>query len=372
MNAFEQTAVLIPAYQPDDRLPTYVKALHEEGVGLIVVVNDGSSEDCAKLFEEINKIEKTHVIQYAPNKGKGAALRTGLEWIKNHTNENDIHIIVTADADGQHKVPDVLRVAECVQQDRSAVWLGSRNFSEANVPARSRFGNRFTSGIFKLLYGKWIPDTQTGLRGFDRQYLPMMCEIDGDRYEYEMKVLIDCSRRKIQMKPVTIETVYENNNEGSHFNPLRDSIRIYRVILGQFIKFATSSILCFFIDYGFFLLFNFLLEKYFPQMDHVVRILFLSFMLRITLATASARIISSTVNYLLNRNVVFKTKNSRGSFFRFCCVVILNLLLSAGLTSTFHMLFNFHEQIIKLPVDLLLFLLSYTLQQRWVFNKKKG
>lgn len=372
MNAFAQTAVLIPAYQPDERLITYVHALCDEGAGLIVVVNDGSSSACDQCFAQVQAIENTHVIQYAPNKGKGVALRTGLEWIMNHTDAERIRTIVTADADGQHKVADVIRVSECVCEDKSSLWLGSRDFSLPNVPMKSRKGNRITSTVFKLLYGQWVCDTQTGLRGFDRAYLPMMCKTEGDRYEYEMKVLIDCTRNNIQMKPVSIETVYENNNEGSHFRAFRDSFRIYRVILGQFVKFAASSIVSFLVDYGLFLLLNWLLERFCPQLDYAVRILVLQFMLRITIATAGARVVSCTVNYLLNRSIVFKSKHNKGSFFRFCCVVILNLVLSAGFTSTFHMLFGVKEQIVKLPVDLLLFLLSYMLQQRWVFKKKKG
>ena len=71
-----------------------------------------------------------------------------------------------------------------------------------------------------------------------------MLEIKGDRYEYEMNVLIECVKKGIEMKPVMIDTIYQNNNEGSHFNPVRDSFRIYRIILKRFILFMGSSLVC--------------------------------------------------------------------------------------------------------------------------------
>lgn len=367
-DALRQTAVLVPAYEPDDRLPPYVRELLSLGAATVVVVDDGSGSDYDAIFEE-TKAAGADVIRYTPNGGKGHALRVGLQHIEDTLDADAVRYVVTADSDGQHRSEDVKRVAEAVSEDPDSLWLGSRDFSDPIVPPRSRFGNRTTSIVFKLLYGQWVGDTQTGLRGFSRKLMPMMLAAEGDRYEYEMKVLIDCTREDVAMKPVPIATVYENNNAGSHFSTFRDSARVYKVIFGQFFKFVSSSLISFLVDYGCFLLLNYILEKTAPQLDHSVKFLFLHFMLRITLATVGARIISSIVNFTLNKKLVFKMKgHTPSSAVRFWCVVLLNMLLSAGLTSTLHLLLGVDENIIKIPVDLVLFLVSYKLQQCWVFK----
>ena len=219
-----QSALLIPAYQPDDRLPPYVEALKAAGVGKIVVVDDGSGEKFQSLFRSIPQDEVTHVISYTPNGGKGHAMREGMRYLLDHCPEQ--RFVITADSDGQHTVRDVLRMIESLSENHEGLLLGSRDFSQENVPFKSRNGNRITSAVFKLLYGAWVSDTQTGLRGFERSLLPLMIDVKGERYEYEMNVLIECAQKRIPMRALPIETVYENNNEGSHFRAFRESARI--------------------------------------------------------------------------------------------------------------------------------------------------
>ena len=146
------------------------------------------------------------------NRGKGVALKTGYRYIME--NLPDITGVITADADGQHTVTDCLRLAEKLEDGQKALYLGSRDFNLECIPPKSRSGNKITSAVFKLLYGQYLPDTQTGLRAFRKEELPFMTEVEGERYEYEMKVLIACSRARISMIPVTIETIYENNKIG--------------------------------------------------------------------------------------------------------------------------------------------------------------
>ena len=188
------------------------------------------------------------VARHEVNRGKGAALKTGYALIAERFPA--CSGVITADADGQHTVADVWRLAEALTRGERKLYLGSRDFSLPHVPKKSRYGNWITSGVFRLFYGQWLPDTQTGLRAFRREELELMRQVEGERYEYEMRVLIACARAGIPMESITIETVYENNNEGSHFHPLRDSYRIYKVILGSFVKFMGTSILCVAIDQG--------------------------------------------------------------------------------------------------------------------------
>ena len=360
MNAAKLTAVVIPAYKPDDRLPPYVAALKEAGVGKIVIIDDGSGKDYQPLFGSIPQDEIVHIISYEPNAGKGVALKRGMAYLKDECPEQ--LYVVTADSDGQHTVKDVLRMADAMAEDSTGVLLGSRDFSQPDVPFKSRNGNRITSTVFKLLYGIWVSDTQTGLRGFARELLPMMIAVKGDRYEYEMNVLIECAHKKLPMRALTIQTVYENNNEGSHFRAVRDSVRIYSVILAGFFRFISASIMSFLVDYGLYLLINTALRSVASGMESGVRI---------AAAVVAARILSGIFNYCMNRKFVFNDDSSaRKSFPRYLVVFFLIMILSAALTSGLHLLFGWSENIIKIPVDILLFFLSYSLQQRWVFQSQ--
>ena len=202
-HAAEQAVILIPSLEPDGRLPAYIQELKQSGFAHIVVVDDGSGEAFRPVFDEVSAVEDTVVLRHEVNKGKGVALKTGYRYIME--NLPDITGVITADADGQHTVTDCLRLAAELEKGEKALYLGSRDFNLECIPPKSRSGNKITSAVFKLLYGQYLPDTQTGLRAFRKEELPFMTEVEGERYEYEMKVLIACSRARIPMIPVTIE-----------------------------------------------------------------------------------------------------------------------------------------------------------------------
>lgn len=366
-----RTAVVVPAYKPDDRLPPYVRALKEAGIGKIVIVDDGSGEAFQGIFSQIPEDGISHVISYQPNRGKGVALKQGMTYVLEECPGQDI--IVTADSDGQHTVQDVLRMAGDLARDPSGLLLGSRDFSQEHVPPKSRMGNRITSVVFKLLYGCWVGDTQTGLRGFHRDLLPAMIAVRGDRYEYEMNVLIECAALRVPMRPLAIETVYENNNEGSHFRAFRDSARIYGVIFGGFFRFVGTSLFSFLVDYGLYLLFNNLLKYFGTSLDRKIGILFIQVIPHILIATVAARILSGVTNFFLNRSFVFtdRGKLSR-AFLRYLGVFFLVMILSAVLTSSLHVWLGWSDNTAKIPVDIVLFFVSYHLQRLWVFQKKPG
>ena len=366
MSDANRTAVIIPAYKPDKRLPPYVAQLKDAGIGKIVIVDDGSGADFHPLFASIPQDDVVHIISYEPNAGKGVALKRGMTYLLEECPEQEF--IITADSDGQHTVKDVLRMAASMAENSDGLLLGSRDFDQPDVPFKSRNGNKITATVFRLLYGVWVQDTQTGLRGFARELLPTMIAVKGDRYEYEMNVLIECAHQKIAMRPLTIQTVYENNNEGSHFRAVRDSARIYSVILAGFFRFIGASVASFLVDYLIYLLLNNLLKAS-PAMTQQIKLLFVYLVPHIVIATAGARVLSGVFNFAVNRKLVFRDKASAGkSFPRYLAVFVLILFLSAAVTSGLHACFGWSENLIKIPVDLLLFFLSYTLQQRWVFR----
>ncbi|MBR2288447.1 MAG: GtrA family protein [Clostridia bacterium] len=273
--------------------------------------------------------------------------------------------ILTADSDGQHTVPDCIEVVNRLFDGEDALYLGSRDFSLPQVPPKSRFGNRMTSVIFKLCYGKWLPDTQTGLRAFRASELPFMEGIEGERYEYEMNVLISCARRGLPMIPVTIETVYENGNEGTHFHPIRDSWRIYKLILGSFVKFMGSSLLCVLIDQVAAAVFHNWLLPLFGMTDSNALIWG---------SGLCARVISAIANFSLNRAFVFKFKSegqsTAGAAVRYAILCIAIICLSnlgvMALTGI-----GMARWLAKLLCDTLLYFVSYRVQSNWVFPDAK-
>jgi glycosyltransferase involved in cell wall biosynthesis len=365
----QDTAVLIPSYQPDRKLKPYVSQLLGAGFAKIVVVDDGSGAAYDGIFSALGQQadSRVRVIRYTPNRGKGYALRVGMRCLWEEC--PDCAYVLTADSDGQHTVSDTLRMAEALHVDSRGLLLGSRDFSLPNVPAKSRMGNRITSTVFRVLYGQRVGDTQTGLRGFARALLPRFLQTKGDRYEYEMNQLIDCSTDRIPIRALPIETVYENNNENSHFNPVKDSWRIYRVILSRFFRFIAASLIGFLVDYGIYLLLNNVFRLHVPALNQTVGFLFIHFVARIGLAAVLARIVSSTLNFLLNRSYVFGNRSHIGaSFWRYATVVVVIVALSAWLTSSLHTWFGWNDNLVKMPVDILLFFLSYYVQRRWVFG----
>ncbi len=222
-------AILIPAYRPDRRLVDLVDALSSGGLfEKILIVDDGSGSDFRDIFVELAAKSCASVIQHAVNLGKGAALKTGMS----HLLAEDPSLIgfVTADADGQHTLEDISKVGERLRAHPYALVLGARAF-EGNVPLRSRIGNGLTKLVFAGLIGLRLDDTQTGLRGIPAKLIPHLLRLQSNRYEFETEMLVEAVRAGVKVAQVRIATVYYGKNEGTHFNPFFDSLRIFFSLL---------------------------------------------------------------------------------------------------------------------------------------------
>ena len=213
---------LIPAYEPDRSFPRLVEKLAAEGF-CTVIVDDGSGDDYRSIFAAASK--DAYVLKHEVNCGKGAALKTGLTYIRDSIPFEGT--IVTVDADGQHRVSDALRVTAEAEAHPEALVIGGRRFT-GKVPVKSLFGNTVTRFVFRRASGVSVYDTQTGLRAFSTKLLGTMLSIRGEHYEYEMNQLLYFGKKKLPIIEIPIETVYENKNRSSHFDPVRDSFRIYR------------------------------------------------------------------------------------------------------------------------------------------------
>ncbi len=359
VNIKENLVVIIPAYEPPKEFVDYARTVARLAKALIVV-NDGSGAEYDPIFNEIAAIDGVTYLTYNGNQGKGFALKHAFSHcIETYSPET---IIVTADCDGQHKVKDIVNVYKAAFSHPDSLNLGSRNFNQANVPKRSRAGNTSMRRMFKIFYGLSVYDTQTGLRGFSVELSKRFVEVSGNRFEFELGQLIYCARHRITINETPIDTVYPDDpgEHISHFRTIRDSARVTGVMLTNFGYFLISSVLSAVVDVGAFWLLSVLLPI-------VIDIPWLS----LIIATIGARVISSIINFIINYKYVFSGVG-KSALIRYYILWTCQLGASYGIAS-------FLTQIVGLPEgfilallkgfgDMCLGLLSYQIQQHWVFR----
>lgn len=354
----EETVILIPSLEPNEGLLIYVEKLQKLGFKNIVIVNDGSSDKYQSIFSKLRE-SGSLVLQHTKNKGKGAALKTGFHYIEQHLKK--VSYIITVDSDGQHAAKDVYQIAINAKKHSGVLVLGTRDFSKEEIPIKSLFGNRLSSAIFTMLYGIKISDTQTGLRAFDAELLSFMQDIHGRRFEYELQMLISCIQSNIPIRTFPIQVIYENNNKGTHFKAIKDSIRVMKVLFSSFFRFTSTSIISAIVDLG---IAWFLLDLLRP-------VLIGQNFFRIIISTVTARTVSIIINYYLNRNFVFHANNNWKSLWRYLSLSIFIVLSSGTGVYFIHTVTPISDKVAKLICDALLFILSYYLQQKWVFKERR-
>lgn len=220
-----QDVVLIPAYQPCELMLKLVDELAENGF-TVLIVDDGSGELYEPLFAKTEG--KATVIHHEKNRGKGAALKTGIAAIRELFPE--CRHFITADADGQHSIKDIKRVN--AELERGAGFVLTMRRLGKDVPFRSKFGNVLSRVVYSLLTQHYLDDNQSGLRGFSIEQADWLLKVSGERYDYEMNMLLFADKQHITFTTMYIDTIYIDDNASSHFDPLRDTIRIYKRLFG--------------------------------------------------------------------------------------------------------------------------------------------
>lgn len=339
------TVLLIPIYEPTEKTIAFMKQLSQKSFTTFIV-DDGSGPSYQDKFQQFKLMGAT-VLSYPENHGKGHALKFGLHYIAQSF--PSCHV-VTADGDGQHSVQDIERMIQRTEQlPVDVLLLGVRNFDKETTPTKSYYGNRITSFVYYLSSGIHLQDTQTGLRGFNASMIPELLDISGERFDYEMNQLIELIQDGYSIETINIETIYENNNEHSHFRPFKDSYLIYRPLL----MFLVSSLSSALVDVLVFL---------------ALATLFGNQPVMLLIATIGARVLSGLFNYQLNRKLVFKDQqkvyHSLGKYlllfgtqllFSWLGVMVLSNVIQSILMS-------------KLLVDCILFFISFSVQRRFVFD----
>lgn len=341
----DHPAILIPAYQPTEHLVSLVQTLrYHQPQQRIIVVDDGSDDDKQIIFSKIQYFN-IELLRHAKNKGKGEALKTGFQYWLDTSGPNDFGII-TADADGQHLTQDILKLSANFMKKPANFYLGRRSFNKTLIPWRSRFGNKLTKYILRLFSRINLADTQTGLRAIPRKLLPLLLDSNASRYEFELEMLLIASNNQFTIQEIPIKTIYLDKNSSSHFNPLLDSIKIYFV----FIRFAAISLVSAAIDLILFFL-TYWLKK------------------NIFLAVLVGRILSATFNFKLNHYLTFKSKTRLlPAAIKYALLVSFLGFIAYSLIKFIHS-FGINIYSSKMIAEIALFILSFTIQRFFIFNK---
>jgi glycosyltransferase involved in cell wall biosynthesis len=340
-------AVLIPAYQPGPALVEVVKALAESGFTAIVVIDDGSGREYEGTFEQLRPFKKVRIIRHAVNLGKGAALKTGMNYAL--VEFPGLAGIVTADADGQHDPEDVGRVARRFAENPEALVLGARRFT-GYVPFRSRAGNSITRGILRLVVGQRLSDTQTGLRAVPCSLVERMLSVPASGYEFELEMLIAAKHLGVEVIEQPIQTIYGEGNPTSHFEPLRDSMRIYFVLL----RFGFISMLT-------------------AGMDNVAFYFLYRASGVVGASLFGARVLALAFNYTAVRKAVFFSKEQHRIVLpRYLLLAAANICLSYALISFLTGIVSFRVMPAKIAVETFLFIANFAIQRDFVFANRSG
>ncbi len=354
--------IVLPSLDPNEKFDRVIDGLIGAGFRHILIVDDGSSPENQSHFDYAASFPACTLLRHEVNKGKGRALKDAFaETLRVFP---DAAGVITIDGDGQHLTQDIIACGNRMLEEKNNVVLGCRNFDLPGVPARSVAGNKTTSRMFRLCYGIRLSDTQTGLRAIPQAYLERFCDIEGERFEYETNMLLMMKRWGIQFSEQPIETVYEDENAGSHYDTFRDSWRIFKIMF----KFMLSSGSAFLIDYILYYLIHRFFSGPLGGMTTVC-------------ATFVGKLVSSFVNFSANNSLVFRNKgNYRRALGRYYVLwaaqTIVSAALNSGLVALIRLLFGscppFAATLVKIPVDVLLFGISYSIQRDWVFSQKEN
>ena len=337
--------ILIPAYNPEQRLVNIVRELAQRTECPIVVVNDGSDAGLTEVFESIGTINGAEVVLNAINLGKGAALKHGINFALTHF--PNVQGVVTADADGQHAIGDIVAVVEELRANPKCFVLGARKFGP-ETPFRSKIGNEVSRVVYRVLLGLRLRDTQTGLRGLPLLLAAAALTIRSNRYEFETEQLTLAAAMRLPIREVPIANIYENQNSSSHFNPIFDSARIYFVV----IRYALSSIATSLIDLAAFLVLNSVLPS-------------------VIWSNLASRAVALGVQYLLLQGFVFHSYSGVGRFLLFIGYVALTGLVSGVLQSELSAVTALSAVSSKVVVETTIFVFNFLFLRDIMFSRSK-
>lgn len=354
-----QTYVIVPSYHPTDALVELTHTICALGYRLIVVDDGGGDADSA-VYDALDP--RTVILHHAVNRGKGAALKTGLAYVRSQllspteggdsSSVSPTDTVAFMDADGQESPEDLEAVLTAARSPMARYKLSIGVCAmEKKKYLLPRIGHAITCGVFHLLVGAKLSHAFTCLRACPTAYIDKLLEIEGDRYEYEINVMAYFARHEAGFCEVPIRD--GEIRPQKNFRMIRDSLRV----VGSLIRFMGSSLSSYLVEYTCFCLLSFLFGKQFPMIGDLF-------------ANICARIIGGTVNYLINCFIVFRRRPSWQSASQFALLNVVTLSLNSGALYLWK-LTPFPVQICKLLADTSMFIVNYLIQRKFIFRKKK-
>jgi glycosyltransferase involved in cell wall biosynthesis len=336
--------IVIPAYQPGPQFVPLVTALLDTADQHVIVVDDGSPSAYRPLFDQVGLLRRVHTLRHAINLGKGQALKTAFNYFL-VTFGDECPGVVTADADGQHLLEDIGRVRAALETAPSALSLGTRRL-RVNAPWKSAVGNRLTRAAFRAVIGRAIEDTQTGLRGIPAEFLKKLLRIPASGYDFELEMLVAAVRDGMALKQVSIATVYEDNNRSTHFDPIRDSLKVSFV----FVRFVVLSLTT-------------------AALDLAVFALAYSATSNILGSTMVARVFAGAYNFSMARLVVFKSRMAAApELLRFVALILWHMCVSYAVVTGLVIFAGVGVYMAKLIAETTLFVTNFAVQRLLVFR----
>jgi glycosyltransferase involved in cell wall biosynthesis len=217
-----EIVIAIPCYQGARRVGEVVRGALASGLP-VLVVDDGSTDDSARIAEEAGAL----TLRHPGNQGKGAALATAFAW----ATKNGARAVLSMDADGQHDPSEIPSLLAAHRREPRSVVIGTRSFAPADMPRRSRIGNTISTWWISKFAGRPHADTQSGFRVYPRA-LFAAAPLRSTRFETETELLLHAAKMKLPLVEVPIRTLYGPDHV-THFHGFRDTLRVIRLVIGS-------------------------------------------------------------------------------------------------------------------------------------------
>ncbi len=214
--SMEKIYIVVPVFNEETVIQEVISEIKNSGYDNIIIVDDGSRD---RTYEKACRCG-ANALQHAINRGKGAAVKTGIEAAK----LLDADIIITMDGDGQHNPKDITSMIELISRGNDVV-LGTRPRKNKKMPlikiTYNIIGNFFTW----FIYGLWVADSQSGFRAYSKKALELI-DTKTDRYEYDSEVIREISRHKLKYSEIPVEVRYtEYSMNKKHKQGLKNGVK---------------------------------------------------------------------------------------------------------------------------------------------------
>ena len=343
--------VIIPAYNPGEVMIEFITKLFCAGFKNIVIIDDGSKEESRGVISDAESFG-CRVVRHAVNLGKGRSLKDALNYIALYMSECKYGMVL--DCEGNQNIPSINKLARALLKNPDSLVLGCRNYRSKNTKFGKRITNILTKAVMTLLCGVTVADTKTTIRAFSMETAMKFINTGGERYDYEVNVLLESKSKEVKITEVTLGDENFTNKE-SHYNPLIDSFNLYKL----FLRYLLVAVITYGVDLGLFRLLMAYLKIISPIYYTIID-------------TVLARIVSSFVGLVIKRKRVFKTKeHTAATAAKYYTAIFGQMIVSALAVWSLQKVWPVDVVVIKLIVDFVLFIIGFIAQREWVFKTRE-